>query len=118
MPESSYFEKLKNKMDTYVHVVYKATKSFPKDEIYGLTSQFRRATLSVILNFIEGYARMRDKVQQNFFEISYGSLQESKYLLEFSYKEGYLNKSDFDQAMPLANEIGAMLWTIRNKANN
>ncbi len=100
-------------MDAYVHLVYKLTKNFPRDEIYGVTSQLRRSALSVILNFIEGYARMRDKVQQNFFEISYGSLQESKYLLEFSYKENYINENDFIETSKLADEIGAMLWTIK-----
>ncbi|PJB19449.1 four helix bundle protein, partial [Candidatus Falkowbacteria bacterium CG_4_9_14_3_um_filter_36_9] len=59
----------------------KITRSFPKDELYGITSQLRRAALSVILNYIEGYARKRDKVYKNFLEISYGSLKEAKYLL-------------------------------------
>ncbi len=100
-------------MDIYVHLVYKITKSFPRDELYGVTSQLRRSALSVILNFIEGYARIRDKVQQNFFDISYGSLQESKYLLEFAYKENYMTEEDYLQSSKLADEIGAMLWTIK-----
>ncbi|MEK7167320.1 MAG: four helix bundle protein, partial [Patescibacteria group bacterium] len=48
----------------------------------------------------------------NFLEISYGSLKESKYLLHFSLKEKFLNKKDYNEAIKLAEEIGAMLWTL------
>ena len=97
-------------MDEYVHFIYKITKAFPGEELYGATSQLRRATLSVILNYIEGFARKRVLVRVNFFEISYGSLQESKYLLSFSYKEGWLKTTDYEAANQLAEEISAMLW--------
>ena len=101
---------LRGKMDEYVHLVYAATKSFPRDELYGVTSQIRRSSLSVILNYIEGYARKRKLVMINFLETSYGSLQESKYLVEFSFREGLLSPEHHDKLMPLAEEIGAMLW--------
>ena len=117
MKLETYHEKLKNKMDTFVHLVYRITKNFPKDEIYGVTSQLRRAALSVILNYIEGYARGRDKVHKNFLEISYGSLKESKYLLYFSYTEKYLNEKDYKELMVLSEDIGAMLWGIIKKLN-
>ncbi len=107
---NDYFGLLRNKMDVYVHFIYKLTKNFPKDELYGCTSQIRRATLSIILNFIEGYARKKVAVKRNFWEISYGSLQESKYLVEFSFKENYINEEDYKKATTMADEIGAMLW--------
>ncbi len=114
-----FHNELKLKMDGYVHLIYLVTKNFPKDELYGVTSQIRRAALSVILNYIEGFARFKNKVTINFFEISYGSLQESKYLLEFSFKEGYLRETDYQKAYTLANEIGAMLWkTIELKTKD
>lgn len=109
--EENYFEKLKKLMDEYAHLVYRISKSFPKDELYGITSQLRRSALSVILNFIEGFARARTQVKKNFWEISYGSLKESKYLLHFSLKEGYLTDGDYKKAIKLAEEIGAMLWS-------
>jgi len=102
--------KLKNKMDEYAHLVYKQTRSFPKDELYGIVSQLRRAALSVVLNYIEGFARQKKAVKNNFWEISYGSLKESKYLLYFSLKEKYLTNEDYNKAAKLAEEIGAMLW--------
>ena len=112
--KNAYKEKLKIKMDKYVHFVYTATKSFPKEELYGVTSQFRRASLSIILNYIEGYARKKPAVQLNFFEISYGSLKESKYLLYFSLKEGFVSEENYKIGLKMAEEIGAMLWTEIN----
>ena len=105
-----YLDKLKNRMDCYVHFVYKVSRTFPKEELYGSVSQLRRAALSIILNFIEGYARKRQAVKLNFWEISYGSLQESKYLLDFSFVEKYINEEDYMKAKEMAEEIGAMLW--------
>ncbi|MBN2198175.1 four helix bundle protein [Candidatus Wolfebacteria bacterium] len=113
--KNTYHKKLRDKMDEYVHLVYRFTRNFPREELYGTTSQFRRSALSVILNYIEGFARIRKAVQKNFLEISYGSLKESKYLLEFSLKEKYLSKGDYDNAIELAEEIGAMLWGILRK---
>ncbi len=105
-----FSEQLKKKMDEYVHLIYKISRNFPKEEMYGATSQLRRATLSVILNYIEGFARMKKAVKQNFWEISYGSLKESKYLIYFSLMEGYIDKKNYNNAIKLAEEIGAMLW--------
>ena len=116
MKHEAYHDKLKRMMDEYVHLVYKATKNFPKEELYGVISQLRRAALSVILNYVEGYARSnKSGVYKNFLEISYGSLKESKYLLTFSLDEEYLFKEDYDKATKLAEEIGAMLWGIMKK---
>ncbi|MFH1111804.1 MAG: four helix bundle protein [Patescibacteria group bacterium] len=118
MGQSEFHDQLKIKMDEYVHAVYALTKSFPKDELYGVTSQLRRATLSVILNYIEGYARKKRAVCQNFWEISYGSLKESKYLVYFSYKENYLTKVNYSELIKSADEIGAMLWrALESKSN-
>lgn len=112
MDTETFHDQLKTKMDDYVHLIYKLSNKFPKEEIYGVTSQLRRAALSVILNYIEGYARGKSKVHKNFLEISYGSLKESKYLLHFSFVEKYTAKEDYQKALELADEIGAMLWGI------
>ncbi len=101
-------------MDELVHLVYRLTKNFPREELFGSASQLRRASLSIILNYIEGFARKRRLVKINFFEISFGSLKETMYLLEFSQKENWTHKKDFDSAMKLADEIAAMLWKTIN----
>lgn len=108
----TFHEVLKKKMDELVHLIYRLTKSFPKEELYGVTSQLRRATLSIILNYIEGFARRKPLVTLNFLEISYGSLKEAKYLCYFSQIEGYIAMTDdYHRAMKLFEEIGAMLWS-------
>ncbi|MEA2065409.1 MAG: four helix bundle protein [Patescibacteria group bacterium] len=106
---NDFQEQLKKKMDGYAHLVYKITKKFPKHEIYGITSQLRRSALSVILNYIEGFARQRKNIQIYFWEISYGSLKESKYLLHFALTEKYFDKKNYRNAIKLSEEIGAMI---------
>lgn len=113
--EKLFHEELKDQMDKFAHLVYSFTKNFPKEELYGLTSQLRRASLSVVLNYIEGYARMRSKLHKNFLEISYGLLKEAKYLIDFAFTEQYLSKDDHDKAILLSEKIGAMLWGILRK---
>lgn len=108
--ENKFHARLRNLMNRYVHSVYDFTPHFPKHEMFGVTSQFRRAALSVILNYIEGYARFRKNVYKNFLEISYGSLQESKYLSEFSFQRKYLNEKEYKLLAELEREVGAMLW--------
>ena len=115
MEHGTFHNQLRNKIDEFVHLVYQLTKTFPKNELYGITSQLRRASLSVALNYIEGFARNKNKVYKNFLEISYGSLQESKYLLEFSKKEGLIKELESNKVIKLADEIGAMLWGIISK---
>lgn len=116
----NFHDILKTKTDGFAFNVYRVTKKFPREEIYGITSQLRRSALSVILNYIEGYARKGDKQYKNFLFISYGSLKESRYLIFFSFRENYLDKKDYDYLINLSDEIGAMLWkTIQGiKAKN
>jgi len=59
---NEYQEILKKKMDEYAHFIYTICKEFPKNEIFGVISQIQRASLSIILNYIEGYARRRPLV--------------------------------------------------------
>jgi len=107
---TEFQNKLKIKIDEYVHFVYNLTRQFPKEELYGSVSQWRKSSLSVILNYIEGYARKKSLVHFNFLEISYGSLKESKYLLYFSKKENFISQDEYNKGIAMADEIGAMLW--------
>jgi len=116
--KNDYHDKLKKIMDEYAHLVYKVSKIFPKEELYGVTSQLRRASLSIILNYIEGYSRFKKKVIVNFLETAYGSLKESKYLLNFCLKEKFMADKDYDRLLKLAEEIGAMLWTDIKKQSD
>ena len=57
----NFHNELKLNMHKYVRLIYRLTRNFPKEEIYGVVSQIRRATLSIILNYIEGFARRKGK---------------------------------------------------------
>lgn len=103
--------RLKKLMHEYVKYTYEIVKNFPKDELYSSVSQLKRATLSIILNYVEGYSRRRPKVKLNFYEISYGSLGESRYLYYFALDMKWIKKEEYDHAIKLADEIGAMLWS-------
>ena len=112
-----FHDSLKIKMHLFVKSVYENTKDFPKDELYGVTSQLRRAALSIILNYIEGFARRRGegcKIYNNFLDIAYGSLKEAKYLIYFSFTQNYLNENSYKKLLAQADEIGAMLFKVNN----
>ncbi|MGE5392739.1 MAG: four helix bundle protein [Candidatus Saccharibacteria bacterium] len=114
----NYHGLLRQKMDEFVHLVYTLSRGFPKEEVYGLTSQIRRAAVSVPLNYIEGYARDlsgKNLVYRNFLEISFGSLKEAEYILEFAYKEKFISRQEYESSCPLSQQIGAMLLGIIKK---
>jgi len=90
--------------------VYQITKNFPKEEIYGITSQLRRAALSIPTNIVEGYSRKGDKELSRFINISLGSLAETKYLLYFSYRLDYLNTDEYKELRNAYNDLGKKLW--------
>ena len=95
--------------------IYRLTKAFPKDEIYGLTSQLRRAALSIPTNIVEGYARKGDKELARFVNISIGSLAEVEYLLAFSCRLQYIRNSELARIEVLRSEVGKLLWNFYKK---
>lgn len=98
------------KADELAHLIYRVTASFPKTEAYGLTSQIRRASLSVVLNIIEGFARQSRNDHRRFLEIAYGSLKETKYTAQFCFEEKLIENTDYNKIENLSNEIGRLLW--------
>ena len=99
------------KADELAFKVYEATKSFPKEEIYGLTSQLRRAALSVPTNIVEGYGRQGKKELRQFVNIALGSLAETEYLFGFSKKLGY-HETDTTTIEDLLIEVNKLLWSF------
>ena len=98
--------------DQLAQEVYKTTLQFPKEEIYGLTSQIRRASISIPLNIIEGYSRNNKNEFRQFLRIALGSLAETGYLLEFSFIQKYLSLEEFDVLTELKNRCGSLLWKL------
>lgn len=98
-----------------VLAIYRATASFPSDERFGITSQLRRAAVSVPTNIAEGSKRQGRLDYARFLNIAEGSLGETQYLLMLARDLGYLPQ---DVAAPLlgeADEIARMLHTLRVK---
>ncbi|MBI3075146.1 MAG: four helix bundle protein [Parcubacteria group bacterium] len=97
------------KSDELAFQVYLATKKFPKEEMFGLISQMRRAAVSVPANIVEGYARYWQKEKIQFYNIARGSLSELEYYLDFSFRLGYLTKENYLNLVKLRNETGRLL---------
>ena len=100
------------KSDALAKIVYKICLKFPKHEMFGLTSQLRRAGLSVILNIIEGFARQSSNEFRRFLIISFGSLKETKYLLHFALEQNYVLPETYQEATNLAEETAKILWSV------
>lgn len=101
--------------------IYQVTKDFPKEEIFGLTSQIRRAAVSITSNIAEGFSRATLKDKLSFYTIAKGSLTELQNQLLIARGVGYLSQKDF---MELANQtvvvhkmLNAFMAAIRKKAN-
>lgn len=76
--------------------VYELTKNFPKEELFGLTMQLRRATVSITSNIAEGFSRQSYKEKVQFYSMSLGSLTEAQNQLYISKGLGYISLQDFD----------------------
>ena len=93
--------------------VYKISENFPKKEMFGLTSQIRRACLSVPTNIVEGYNRKSKKEFAHFIDIALGSLAETQYLSEFAVAIGYIGDGDLHEIRGLIDEAGKLLWGLQ-----
>ena len=87
-------------------LVYKLTEKFPKSEIYGLTSQLRRAAVSVAANIAEGYGYGSKGQTGRFLNIAQGSLSEVEYFLILSLDLSYINQEEYDKGEALRAETG------------
>lgn len=98
--------------DNLAKEIYKVTSKFPREEIYGLTSQLRRASISIPLNIIEGYSRNNKNEFRQFLRIALGSLAETGYLLEFTLGQRYILTEEFERLIKLKNQCGSLLWKL------
>lgn len=92
--------------------VYEITKIFPKEELYSLTNQLRRAASSIPANIAEGRGKNSQAEFAHFLNISLGSANESEYFLILSKDLHYLKENDFTTLLSIINEIKAMLISL------
>jgi four helix bundle protein len=92
--------------------IYLATKKFPRDELYGITSQLRRSAVSVPTNIVEGAARQNKAEFKQLTNIALGSLAETEYLLEFCLELKYLSIEEFNKLESCRKNVGGLLWNL------
>jgi four helix bundle protein len=98
--------------------IYQLTKSFPKDELYGLTNQLRRASVSIPANIAEGCGRYTNAELVRYLDIAMGSLSEVDTTTQFAMRLGYLSESDFTTIQPKVIEVRRMLIALIQKVRN
>lgn len=97
----------------FVDSIYNLTQAFPKDELFGLTNQLRRASVSIVLNIAEGTSRTK-KDFRHFLSMSRGSCYECVAILSISFNRKYLNQKDFDLHYDWCNKLARMISALKS----
>jgi four helix bundle protein len=92
--------------------IYKATKEFPKEELYGLTSQIRRSSMSVPTNIAEGCGRFTDADFARFLQMAMGSASEAEYQLILAHDLDFLPKDTYEKLRNEVEEVKRMLASL------
>ena len=92
--------------------VYEATKSFPNNEIYGITSQIRRASSSIPTNISEGCGRDSDAEFKRFLTIALGSASETEYLIHLAKDLNYINETSYSSLNEAVNTIKRKIFSL------
>ena len=100
------------KADEFAYQVYLESKIFPKEELYGITSQLRRSALSIPTNIVEGTGRQNKNEFKQFVNIALGSLSETEYLMDFCLRLEYITKETYEKLEALRSEVGGLLWNL------
>lgn len=98
-----------------VTTCYSTTNNFPKEEIFGLTSQIRRCSISIPSNISEGFGRNTNKDYYRFLTIALGSLFEFQTQIEIAYNLNYISEEIFNQLYEDSRELERMMSSFMNK---
>lgn len=109
------FEKLDawHKAKDLVKFIYQATKTFPREEQFGLTNQLRRAAVSVASNLAEGSTRYSDNDRARFITMAYGSLMEVLNQSILAYEMSMLSETDYLSIRKQSNDLARILSGLR-----
>lgn len=91
------------------HLIYDITENFPKAELFGITSQMRRAVLSVCANIVEGYSRQTIKDRRHFYQMAVASLTEPEFFIDFAYERKYIENDNYEEILKIAEEAAKIL---------
>ena len=97
------------KAHSFTVMVYQTTMAFPKEELFGLTSQFRRAAVSIEANIAEGYKKLSKADKLRFLNISEGSLAECRNYIILSKDLGYVDDEHYNQLFYTIEETSKLL---------
>jgi four helix bundle protein len=97
---------------SFVKLIYRLSGHFPKEEMFGITSQLRRAAVSVMANIVEGRGKNSDKDFLRFLYISKGSLNECQCYLELVLDLEFVNKEQFDFIENKRKQVGYLLFKL------
>ena len=95
--------------------IYKITREYPKEEEYVMTTQIRRAALSIVLNIAEGYGRQSKEDFKRFLKISYGSINEVETLLELGKDMGYIEEGRYRDIIEKYHILGRKTYNLIKK---
>jgi four helix bundle protein len=98
--------------------IYRATERFPKHELYGLTSQTRRAAFSVVANIAEGSAKRGSRELRRYLDISLGSLSELGCGLRVARDLGFLREEDWKTLEKLRTHAAILVWKLYSAVKN
>ncbi|GAG29399.1 unnamed protein product [marine sediment metagenome] len=120
MPTVKSFEDLTVWKDArkFTNKIYDLTNKFPKEELYGLTSQIRRATVSIMSNIAEGFDRRSDKEFSNFLSIARASAAEVQNDLYIALDLNYISQTEFNQLYQEAKKIAKQINGLMNYLKN
>lgn len=97
--------------------IYRITAKYPKDEIYGITSQLRRAAVSIPLNIAEGYGRLSEDDFKRFLKISLGSTNETSTLIEMSKDLAYIDNKEYSDLIKQYDILGRKIYKFIENLN-
>ena len=102
-----------------VTAIYQITKTFPREELFGLVSQLRRAAVSVPSNIAEGYARGTDREKLHFLRISSGSMSEIETQVMLSLNLGYITQDSYEElsenVTSVWKQLNALISSIKKR---